>query len=84
MKQMGLTHYRLSIAWSRIYPNGTGAVNQVAINHYNNLINLLLANNIQPFVTLYHWDLPQALQDRYLGTDQQPTNEGCMIILLKT
>ncbi|CAL9096597.1 unnamed protein product [Musa acuminata var. zebrina] len=67
MKDMGMDAYRFSIAWSRIFPNGTGEVNQAGIDHYNKLINALLANGIEPYVTLYHWDLPQALEDRYDG-----------------
>ncbi|XP_042418449.1 beta-glucosidase 6-like [Zingiber officinale] len=67
MKDMGLDAYRFSIAWPRIFPNGTGEVNQLGIDHYNKLINALLANGIEPYVTLYHWDLPQALADRNNG-----------------
>ncbi|KAK4403101.1 Beta-glucosidase 6 [Sesamum angolense] len=67
MKDMGMDAYRFSIAWSRIYPNGTGAINQAGIDHYNKLIDALLANGIQPYVTLYHWDLPQSLEDGYNG-----------------
>ncbi|KAF7124159.1 hypothetical protein RHSIM_Rhsim12G0135400 [Rhododendron simsii] len=67
MKDMGMDAYRFSIAWSRIFPNGTGEINQAGVAHYNNLINALLAQGIQPYVTLYHWDLPQALEDRYNG-----------------
>ncbi|CAK9186188.1 unnamed protein product [Ilex paraguariensis] len=67
MKDMGMDAYRFSIAWSRIFPNGTGEINQAGVDHYNNLINDLLANGIEPYVTLYHWDLPQALEDKYLG-----------------
>ncbi|KAI5678923.1 hypothetical protein M9H77_09873 [Catharanthus roseus] len=67
MKDMGMDAYRFSIAWSRIYPNGTGQLNQAGVDHYNNFINALVANGIQPYVTLYHWDLPQALDDEYQG-----------------
>ncbi|XP_050236750.1 beta-glucosidase 40-like [Mercurialis annua] len=67
MKDMGMDAYRFSISWPRIYPNGSGAINQAGIDHYNKLINALLAAGIQPYVTLYHWDLPQALEDRYKG-----------------
>ncbi|XAR65263.1 Beta-glucosidase [Bertholletia excelsa] len=67
MKDMGMDAYRFSIAWSRIYPNGSGEINQAGVDHYNKLINALLANGIEPYVTIYHWDLPQALQDRYNG-----------------
>ncbi|KAM3324184.1 beta-glucosidase 40 [Capsicum chacoense] len=67
MKDMGMDAYRFSIAWARIFPKGTGEINQAGVAHYNKLINALLANGIQPYVTLYHWDLPQALQDKYNG-----------------
>ncbi|XP_043724405.1 beta-glucosidase 40-like isoform X1 [Telopea speciosissima] len=67
MKDMGMDAYRFSIAWSRIFPNGSGEINQAGIDHYNNLINALLAKGIEPYVTLYHWDLPQALADKYNG-----------------
>lgn len=62
MKAMGLKAYRFSIAWSRIMPLGRGAVNEAGIAFYNRLIDALLAANITPWVTLYHWDLPLALQ----------------------
>ncbi|XP_021277975.1 beta-glucosidase 12-like [Herrania umbratica] len=69
MKEMGLDAYRFSISWSRVLPNGklNGGVNKEGVRYYNNLINELLANGIQPFVTLFHWDLPQALEDEYGG-----------------
>ncbi|HEY8173218.1 MAG TPA: family 1 glycosylhydrolase, partial [Dehalococcoidia bacterium] len=63
MKELGLTGYRFSIAWSRIFPDGKGAVNQKGIDYYNRLVDALLEAGIKPFPTLYHWDLPQALQD---------------------
>ncbi|GAB4842848.1 Beta-glucosidase 17 [Ancistrocladus abbreviatus] len=69
MKEMGLDSFRFSISWSRILPREsiTGGVNHAGIKFYNNLINELLANGIKPFVTIFHWDLPQALQDEYGG-----------------
>ncbi|XP_057866013.2 beta-glucosidase 13-like isoform X1 [Cryptomeria japonica] len=69
MKDMGLEAYRFSISWSRILPRGTvkGGVNKVGVAYYNNLINELLKHDIKPFITLFHWDLPQALEDKYGG-----------------
>ncbi|GMN26513.1 hypothetical protein TIFTF001_001328 [Ficus carica] len=69
MKEMGLDAYRFSISWSRLLPNGklSGGVNKEGIEYYNNLINELLENGLKPFVTLFHWDLPQALEDEYGG-----------------
>lgn len=61
MKQFGLHAYRFSTAWTRVLPVGRGAINQAGLDFYDRLVDELLAANIQPFVTLYHWDLPQAL-----------------------
>lgn len=63
MKKMGLQAYRFSISWPRVLPKGRGKVNQKGLDFYSKLVDGLLAANITPFVTLYHWDLPQALQD---------------------
>ncbi|XP_077129154.1 lactase/phlorizin hydrolase-like [Ranitomeya variabilis] len=64
LKNLKVTHYRFSISWPRILPDGTlGNVNEAGINHYSKLIDMLLAANIEPQVTIYHWDLPQTLQD---------------------
>lgn len=59
-----VTHYRFSISWTRILPDGTGRINQAGIDYYNNLIDLLIAANIEPMVTIFHWDLPQVLEDQ--------------------
>lgn len=64
MRTLGLGAYRFSISWSRILPEGTGRVNERGLDFYRRLVDELLAANIQPLVTLYHWDLPAALDDR--------------------
>src|SRR5262245_1233724 len=63
MKEIGLRGYRFSISWARVLPAGKGTVNEKGLDYYRRLVDELLANNITPFPTLYHWDLPQALQD---------------------
>ncbi|KAL0039349.1 hypothetical protein WJX79_004246 [Trebouxia sp. C0005] len=67
MKGLGIKAFRMSIAWPRIQPNGTGVPNQAGLDFYNSVIDSLLAAGIQPWITLYHWDLPQALHDKYGG-----------------
>ncbi len=64
IKALGANAYRFSIAWPRIIPDGIGAVNDAGLDFYERLVDGLLAAGIEPYVTLYHWDLPQALQDR--------------------
>ncbi|WNS40735.1 GH1 family beta-glucosidase [Paenibacillus sp. MMS20-IR301] len=63
MKELGLRTYRFSISWSRIFPDGAGEINQEGLDYYHRLVDQLIANSIEPFCTLYHWDLPQKLQD---------------------
>ncbi|MGP3934827.1 GH1 family beta-glucosidase [Nonomuraea sp. KM88] len=64
MSGVGLNAYRFSIAWPRVQPAGSGAVNEKGLDFYDRLVDALLAAGIQPVPTLFHWDLPQALQDR--------------------
>jgi beta-glucosidase len=63
MKELGLDAFRFSIAWPRVLPQGRGAVNQAGLDFYDRLVDELLANGIEPFATLFHWDTPQALED---------------------
>ncbi|KAA8593180.1 hypothetical protein FQN60_009296 [Etheostoma spectabile] len=64
LKQLKVTHYRFSISWPRVLPDGTTKhINEAGLNYYHRLVDALLIANIQPHITLYHWDLPQALQD---------------------
>jgi len=67
MKEMGLKAYRFSISWPRIQPTGVGKANNEGIAFYDRIINELLKHDIEPWVTLYHWDLPLALQFEYDG-----------------
>jgi beta-glucosidase len=64
MSDLGLTTYRFSIAWPRIFPTGTGARNPKGFDFYDRMLDTLLEAKIAPYCTLYHWDLPQALQDK--------------------
>ncbi|HWN42430.1 MAG TPA: GH1 family beta-glucosidase [Thermoanaerobaculia bacterium] len=64
MRDLGLNAYRFSVSWSRVLPEGKGRVNERGLDFYRRLVDALLANGIQPAVTLYHWDLPAALDDR--------------------
>jgi len=73
MRDVGATAYRFSIAWPRIFPDGTGISNPKGLDFYSRLVDELFAAEIEPFATLYHWDLPQPLQDRYGGWQSKET-----------
>lgn len=64
MQQIGIQAYRFSISWPRVLPTGTGPVNEAGMRFYEELVDCLLSHNIQPWVTLFHWDYPQALQEQ--------------------
>ncbi|WP_422740530.1 GH1 family beta-glucosidase [Micromonospora sp. WMMD729] len=63
LRRLGVDAYRFSVAWPRVMPEGVGRVNAAGLDFYDRLVDTLLADGVRPFVTLYHWDLPQALQD---------------------
>ena len=71
MTQIGLQAYRFSLSWSRILPDGFGHINEEGVDFYDRLIDALLEKNIEPFITLFHWDLPDALEKRggWLNSD---------------
>src|SRR5471030_2816892 len=58
IKQMNIPNFRFSLSWTRIIPDGDGEVNQAGIDHYNDMIDYCLLQGIEPWVTVYHWDLP--------------------------
>jgi len=73
MKDIGANAYRFSIAWPRIFPEGAGKPNSKGLDFYSRLVDELKAGGIEPFATLYHWDLPQTLQDNYGGWQSKQT-----------
>ena len=75
MQSLGLKSFRFSISWSRVFPTGTGVPNPKGLDFYNRLVDALLAAGIQPFCTLFHWDLPQALGDKG-GWQNRATSEA--------
>jgi beta-glucosidase len=76
LKNLGVATYRMSISWSRIFPQGTGQPNPKGLDYYNRVIDELLANKITPYITLFHWDLPQDLQDKVGGWQSRDTSKA--------
>jgi beta-glucosidase len=76
IKELGVKAYRFSIAWPRVFPEGDGAPNPKGLDFYDRLLDELLANGIEPYATLYHWDLPQSLQDRFGGWQSAETSKA--------
>ncbi|MBC7556214.1 MAG: beta-glucosidase [Chryseobacterium sp.] len=76
MKDLNTKIFRFSISWSRLFPDASGKPNQKGIDFYNRFVDELLANDIRPFATLYHWDLPQYLQDNYKGWESKETSKA--------
>ena len=76
MRELGAKAYRFSIAWPRVFPEGAGTPNPKGLDFYDRLLDELSSNGIEPFATLYHWDLPQALQDRFGGWASSDTSKA--------
>jgi beta-glucosidase len=76
IRELGVKAYRFSIAWPRVFPEGTGSPNPKGLDFYDRLLDELLANGIEPFATLYHWDLPQSLQDKQGGWQSSDTSRA--------
>jgi len=69
LKRLGVSTYRMSLAWSRIFPEGRGKPNQKGVDHYNKVVDNLLENGIDPYITMFHWDLPAALPGGWQNRD---------------
>ncbi len=69
LKNLGAKCYRMSISWSRVFPDGTGQANEKGLDYYKRVVDELLKNNITPYITLFHWDLPQALPGGWQSRD---------------
>lgn len=73
MKELNLKAYRFSVSWPRIFPDGRGRINQKGLDFYDRLVDALLSAGIQPWMTLYHWDMPQSLEDEFNGWQSRET-----------
>ena len=86
LKELGVKAYRFSVAWARIFPNGYGEVCEKGLEYYERLVDMLLDAGIEPYVTLYHWDLPQKLQDEGGWTNRKTAEhflEYCRLLFDK-
>jgi beta-glucosidase len=85
MRQLGLKAYRFSVSWPRILPQGIGRVNLAGLDFYDQLVDSLLAANIQPFITLHHWDYPQALYEKggWLNRENLPAFADFAALMVK-
>ena len=75
MRWLGVGAYRFSVSWPRVFPDGAGKANEQGLAYYDRLVDELLVNGIEPWLTFFHWDLPQALQDRFGGWESRATAE---------
>lgn len=71
IRQLNIPNFRFSISWTRVLPNGIGEVNQAGIDYYNRVIDYCISQGIEPWVTIYHWDLPQILEDKGGWTNRE-------------
>ena len=76
IRELGAKAYRFSIAWPRVFPEGTGKPNPKGLDFYDRIVDELLKNGIEPYATLYHWDLPQALEDKVGGWRSSETSKA--------
>ncbi|MBC8008632.1 MAG: beta-glucosidase [Burkholderiales bacterium] len=76
MRSLGAKHYRLSLAWPRIYPDGDGALNQKGLDFYQRLFDSMAKHELTPWVTMFHWDLPQSLETRFGGWRDRRTSDA--------
>jgi beta-glucosidase len=80
LKELGAKTYRFSIAWARIFPQGTGKPNDKGLAYYDRLVDELLRNDIAPYATLFHWDLPQALPGGWQSATMRDSWQGACLI----
>ena len=79
LKELGVKAYRFSTSWARIDPQGDGNWNEAGFSYYDKVVNLCLEYGIEPYLTLYHWELPQAVQDRGAGLSEKPPKPSAVM-----